>query len=169
MPDHPATVILAAVGALVCAGLLLAQTGPADLAADLRETTDAILRDGPGAPCNPDKVVTHLVEIAVWIGKDGQLAAPLQLKLDAALARVKEGPALGDETRSVLGDAYAAFHEGRAFSSPTAVKTTDGARASIRAQVDHSLAALAAGRSSDAVGAVLEALMLIFTPMVAPA
>lgn len=169
MPDHPATVILAAVGALVCAGLLLAQTGPADLAADLRTTADALLRGSPDAPCNPDKVVTHLAEIAVRIAQDGQLAAPLQLKLEAALARVKEGPALRDETRSALGDAYAAFHEGREFSIPPAVKTTGGARASIRAQVDHSLAALAAGRSSDAVGAVLEALMLILTPIVAPA
>ncbi|MGV8038584.1 MAG: hypothetical protein AB2L07_00370 [Thermoanaerobaculaceae bacterium] len=165
MPEHPATVIVVAVGALLVAGVLLAQAQPADSAADLKATATRLLGGGDGAPCDPDRTLTHLLEIAVRIGEDGSLAQPLQDNLESALASARPGHALGDPTRKALGAAYAAFHEGRPYVFPTEVSSIEAARAAGLSELDRSLAALTGGRPQEAVQALLSLLMMVVTPM----
>lgn len=169
MPEHPATVIVVAVGALFVAGLLLAQQTPSDLAADLKATSAPLLRGGgDGAPCDPDRTLTGLVEIAVRIARDGDLAQPLTVRLEGALASMKAGHVLDDQARQTLGEAYAGFHKGRPFAFPAEVKSIGGARAFAQAELDRSLAALAGHRPHEAVQAILSMLMVVVTPMEAP-
>lgn len=168
MPDHPATVIAIAVGALVVAGLLLAQAAPPDLAADLKATSARLMGRGGGAPCDPDTTLTHLLEIAARIGMDGRLAQPLQDRLDAALAAARPGHVLGARTRAALGEAYAAFHQGSQYTFPAEVKSIEAARALAQSEIDRSLHALAHGHAREAVQAILPMLMVVVTPMEAP-
>lgn len=161
MPNRSATLIV--VAALFLAALLPAPAMPPDLAADLRANTRRLISGG--GSCDLDRVLTNLVDIAARIGREGRLAPPLQATLDAALVRIKEGPALGDETRHALAVAYAALHEGREFCFPAEVKSVDDARAAAQAEVDRSIRALEEGRPQEAAGALLAMLMMVVTPM----
>jgi predicted trehalose synthase len=163
MPNRSATLII--VAALFLAALLPAPAMPPDLAADLRANTRRLISGGGDGSCDLDRVLTNLVDIAARIGREGRLAPSLQATLDAALARIKEGPALGDETRHALAAAYAALHEGREFRFPAEVKSVDDARTAAQAEVDRSIRALEEGRPQEAAGALLAMLMMVVTPM----
>ncbi len=168
IPDRPVTVIVAVVGAFLLARLLLPQATPSDLAADLKATASQLLAGEGEAHGDPGRALIQLAKIAVRIGKDGRLAQPLQARLEAVLERITEDPP-GDQTRSALTEAFAAFHEGREFSFPTGVTSIDGARAAAQAEVDHCLRALEAGHAEESAGALLGVLMLVMTPMDASA
>jgi len=162
MPTRSATLIV--VAALFLAALLPAPAMEPDLAADLRANTRRLIRGGDGS-CDLERVLTNLLDIAVRIGREGRLAPPLQATLEAALVRIKAGPALGDETRHAFAVAYAALHEGREFCFPAEVHSIDDARAAAQAEVDRSIRALEEGRPHEAAGALLAMLMMVVTPM----
>ena len=164
MRRRPTALVLAGLGALWLAGAP-APAGDGDVAGDIREAADRLLADGSHGPGDVDEALRRLLDIAARIGRDAHLPAAAQAKLGAAGAQARRLSPLDERARATVDEAYAALNGGRAFVFPPAVASIEQAKVYGRGQVDRSLAALAAGRSEEAVRELLGLVCLVITPM----
>ncbi len=153
---------LAGLSMACLAGTATAATGVGD---DIRRTTDQFLQSGSGGAGDVHAPLRHLLDIVADLGREAQLPAPAQAKLDAARAQARRVSPLDGTVRAAAGEAYAALNEGRAFAFPKEVGSIEQAKQYGRGQVDRALAALTAGRPQEAAREVAGFVLLVITPM----
>ena len=158
------TLVVAGLGAFCLAGAV-APARAGDAPEEVRAATERLLAGDSQGPGDVHEALRRVLDIAVGLGREARLPAPVQAKLDAASAQARRLSPLDERSRAAVDDAYAAVNGGRAFVFPQAVGSIEQARAYGRAQVDRSLAALAAGRSEEAVRELLGLVCLVITPM----
>ncbi len=145
--------------------VLAAPAAPPDRVADIRKTTEVVLRTEAGPEGKVPKALAHLVAIAGGIAKDAKLAGPARAKLDAAVERTSKGGPMDPAGASAISEAYAALNGGRAFAFPADVKGIEGARALVRKLSEKSILALEAGRAEEAARDLLGCVLSVTTPM----
>jgi hypothetical protein len=158
------TLVVAGLGAFCLAGAV-APAKAGDAPEEVRTATKRLLAADSQGPGDVHEALRRVLEIAVSLGREARLPAPVQTKLDAASAQARRLSPLDERSRAAVDDAYAAVNGGRAFVFPQAVGSIEQARAYGRAQVDRALAALAAGRSEEAVRELQGLVRLVITPM----
>ena len=136
-----------------------------DASTDVRAATERLLASGSTGPGEVHEALRRLLDITASLGREARLPAPVQAKLDAASAQARRLSPLDERARAAVDEAYKAMSVGRAFAFPATVGSIEQAKAYGRAQVDRSLAALAAGRSEEAVRELLGFVLLVVTPM----
>ena len=152
------------VGALWLAGAP-APGRAGDASEDVRAATERLLASDSQGPGDVHEALRRVLDITVSLGREARLPAPAQAKLDAASAQARRLSPLDERARAAVDEAYTAVNAGRAFAFPGAVSSIEQAKAYGRAQVDRSLAALAAGRSEEATRELLGFVLLVITPM----
>jgi hypothetical protein len=152
------------MGALWLAGAP-APARAGDASEDVRAATERLLAGGSQGPGDVHEPLRRLLDVTAGIGREARLPAPAQAKLDAASALARRLSPLDERARAAVDEAYTAVNAGRAFLFPRAVGSIEQAKAYGRAQVDRSLAALAAGRSEEAARELLGFVLLVITPM----
>jgi hypothetical protein len=150
---------------LVAVGAFLARAATPDRAADIRKTTEVVLRTQTGPKDEVPKALAHLVALAGGIAKDAKLAGPSRAKLDAAVEKTAKASPLDPASASAVSEAYAALNGGRAFAFPADVKGIEGAKALVRTLSEKSVKALEAGRAEEAARDLLGCVLAVITPM----
>ena len=82
-----------------------------------------------------------------------------------ARLRMGDGSILDEAGVSLLAECYRETHDGRAFAVPGTVRSVADARQHVRRQIESAQTLLREGRSREAVAVLLDATMLIVTPM----
>ena len=160
-----------AASALVTAGLAAlgfaggALSGAGDVAGDVRQAVKELLASDSQGPGEVHEALRRVLDVAAGLGREASLPAPAQARLDAASAQARRLSPLDERSRAAVVEAYAAVSGGRAFVFPPEVGSIEQAKAYGRAQVDRSLAAVAAGRPQEAARELLGFVLLVVTPM----
>lgn len=155
--------VMAGLVALGFAGGTLGEAG--DVAGEVRQAVEELLAGNPGGPGDVHEALRRVLDVTVGLGREAGLPAPAQAKLDAASAQARRLSPLDDRSRAAVAEAYAAVSGGHAFAFPPEVGSIEQAKAYGRAQVDRSLAAVAAGRPQEAARELLGFVLLVVTPM----
>ncbi len=159
-PGWSRSLLAAAAAALVAAGMTVA----ADTSAEIRAASSKML-DASGTPENQRAGVQTLVDIL------GRMAEQEKGLSPAASARIGEAAAAFRKDPSPEGKGVAALNEawreisGKAFAIPAGVTGASGAAALARTRIDACLSALHSGNGAGASRNLLEALLLVLTPM----
>jgi len=108
---------------------------------------------------------TALLDAAVEAATAGNLPAEVRAKLAAARTRFTESSPVDEQGVLALGACYRLLSSGRPFEFPRDVRTIDGARERIRERLGAARTSLLEGKAEACVRALVEAAMMIATPM----
>lgn len=95
----------------------------------------------------------------------GGPAGACAAKVSEARARMSSGSILDRAGVALIGECYRDTHGGRPFAVPAAVRSVADAREHIRRQVEEAQTLIRRGRAGEAAGVLLDAAMLIVTPI----
>ena len=117
-------------------------------------TNDAECKDG----------LVSLLDAIIGAAPTSRLTGTWPAKIAAARELAASGRFLADDTVALLNDSYRAVH-GKPFLVPPTVRSMPEARAYIRGQLSSVRSLLDQGRADEAVRRMLEAVVMIVTPI----
>jgi hypothetical protein len=154
----------------VAACILLMLTLPAALgrqALDVSGQVDRAVRlllspDSSGAQCTDGLV--SLLDAIIGVAPASGLGGTWPAKIADARGLVAGGRFLAGDTVALLNDSYRAVH-GKPFTMPSTVRSMPDAKDHIRRQLASVRSLLDQGRADEAVRRMLEAVLMIVTPL----
>jgi len=108
--------------------------------------------------------LVSLLDAIIGAAPTSRLAGTWPAKVAAARDLAASGRFLADDTVALLNDSYRAVH-GKPFLVPPTVRSMPEARAYIRGQLSSVRSLLGQGRADEAVRRMLEAVVMIVTPL----
>ncbi len=154
--------------AAICVLMLLALPGvPSGQARDVPGHIDRAVRlllspDSSEAQCRDGLV--SLLDAIIGAAPTARLSGTWAAKIAAARDLVAAGRFLADDTLALLNDSYRAVH-GKPFKVPASVRSMPEARDYIRGQLATARSLLDQRRADEAIRRMLEAVLMIVTPM----
>jgi hypothetical protein len=146
-----------------CAGN---SSGPDALAEKIQKASSLLL--GSDKSADKEQGFLLLVESIDLAAAGGGFPAGFQGEIRGALDLCRQGSILDQEAGEKLRKAYALLTEGRSFQMPAEISSIDQAVEYGRTQIKSALDKVNAGKNADAVKPLLEVILMVITPMVAP-
>ncbi len=140
-------------------------TAAADYSAEIREASSKLLAGSKG-PETARVAVLALVDVLGRMARsEKSLAASARLKIQEASDAFRADPSFEGRGVQALNEAWKAMSGGRAFAFPAEVNDISGATKQARSKIDNCLNALENRSGGRAVRDLLEALLMVLTPM----
>ncbi len=145
--------------------LVFGGVAAADRAATIRDAFSELL-SGKGSPADTEKVLQVLVETLGQMAEQTPSVPPgARSKILEAAKAFRENPALDGHGAATLRSAWGEFSPGQPYSFPEGAKDPAAITRAVQNRVDSCLKAIETGDGARAVKDLLEALLMVITPV----
>ena len=151
----------------LAAGLALAAAAVAatDFSAEIRAASARMLSNSTSQEETRGGFASLVDLLGRMAREEKVLPGNARARLMEAADSYRANPSLGGPGPEALGRAWREFSGGRAFAFPPEVRDIPEATRQVRGKIDSSLAAIGSGDRSRAIKDLLEALLMVATPM----